>query len=111
MIDNIPYSFLFGAVDQIYLAQLFNDIGDVIPWAEASLKFSLQNHFKWIQIVNAIPNEWKSAIKNSHISLDICCFQQHLNWNDNMVPTGSFSSRFFMIYTLTRSLLNPFGIL
>ena len=57
MIDNRPITpSFFGAVDQIYLAQLFNDIGDVIPWAKASLKFSLQNHFKWIQIVNAIPN-------------------------------------------------------
>ena len=108
MIDNIPITpSFFGAVDQIYLAQLFNDIGDVIPWAEASLKFSLQNHFKWIQIVNAIPNEWKSAIKNSHVNLDICCFQQHLNWNDKMVPTGSFSSRFFYDIYIDKISIKP----
>ena len=108
MIDNRPITpSFFGAVDQIYLAQLFNDIGDVIPWAEASLKFSLQNHFKWIQIVNAIPNEWKAAIKNSHVSLDICCFQQHLNWNDKMVPIGSFSSRFFYDIYIDKISIKP----
>ena len=108
VIDNKPITpSFFGATNQIYLSHLFSDNGDLIPWVEASVKFSLTNHFKWIQIVNAIPKEWKSAIKNSQFSRDICCFQQHLNRNDKMVPTGLFSSRFFYDIYIDKISIKP----
>ena len=108
MIDNKPITpSFFGATNQIYLSHLFSDNGDIIPWVEASVKFSLTNHFKWIQIVNAIPKEWKSAIKNSQFSRDICCFQQHLNRNDKMVPIGLFSSRFFYDIYIDKISIKP----
>ena len=62
----------------IHLSHLFNHNGDLIPWAEASTKFGLHNYFRWLQIINAIPSEWKSLVKNSVINRDNCSLKQHL---------------------------------
>ena len=96
MIDNAPILPSFtGAGDHIYLSHLFNHNGDLIPWAEASTKFGLHNYFRWLQIINAIPSEWKSLVKNSVINRDNCCLKQHLNRGEKMVPFNMLSSRFF----------------
>ena len=96
MIDNAPILPSFtGAGEHIYLSQLFSDNGDLIPWAEASTKFGLHNYFRWLQIINAIPSEWKSLVKNSVINRENCCLKQHLNRGEKMVPFNMFSSRFF----------------
>ena len=94
-IDNSPITpSFFGAVDQVYLRDLFADNGNFITWAEASPKFNLRNYFKWFQVVNAIPTAWKSIIRNSPVNYDLCC-QQHLTRKDKMVPISMLSTRFF----------------
>ena len=59
-IDNLPITpSFFDTVDQIYLAQLFTNNGNFISWNDASRKFKLRNYFKWMQIIHAIPTNWK----------------------------------------------------
>lgn len=94
-VDNAPILPSFtGVGEQIYLSQLFDDNGQFIPWAEASAKFGMHNYFRWLQIINAIPTEWKSIVKNSVFNRETCCLVQHLNKGDKMVPINMLSSRF-----------------
>ena len=86
-IGNSPISpSFFDDIDQIYLSYLFTDNGVIISWAEASIKLKLRNYFKWIQIVNAIPSQWKNIVKNSAVDSDTCSLEQHLVRRDKMYP-------------------------
>ena len=94
-IDNSPISpSFFDDIDQIYLSHLFTDNGNFISWADASRKFKLRNYFKWFQIVNAIPTNWKSIVKNSTVNRDICTLEQHLVRRDKMYPFKLINTKF-----------------
>ena len=94
-IDNAPITpSFFGAIDQIYLSHLLNDNGDFLSWGEASRKFKLQNYFKWIQIINAVPSNWKALVKNSASDRESCCFDQHLVKNERMFSIKMLNTRF-----------------
>jgi len=95
IIDNTPISpSFFSDTDQIYLSHLFTDNGVFIPWAEASRKLKLRNYFKWIQIVNAIPSQWKNLVKNSAVDRNTCSLEQHLVRRDKMYPVKLIDSKF-----------------
>ena len=94
-IDNTPISpSFFGDIDQIYLSHLFTDNGVFISWAEASRLLKLRNYFKWIQIVNAIPIQWKNLVKNSTVDRDACSLEQHLVRRDKMFPIKMIDTKF-----------------
>ena len=94
-IDNTPISpSFFDDSNQIYLAHLFTDNGVFISWAEASRNFKLHNYFKWIQIVNAIPTQWKNLVKNSVVDRNTCSLEQHLVRREKMYPIKLIDSRF-----------------
>ena len=94
-IDNLPITpSFFDTVDQIYLAQLFTNNGNFISWNDASRKFKLSNYFKWIQIIHAIPTNWKALVKNSVVNLENCCFKQHLVKGGKLFPINMLNTRF-----------------
>jgi len=95
-IDNLPIlpSF-FDNIDQVYLSHLFTDDGVLISWAEASEKLKMRNFFKWAQIANAIPSNWKSLVRNSTFDRGTCCLDQHLIKSEKMLPVDKLNSRIF----------------
>ena len=85
-IENIPLSPSFCGINKtILLFDLFTDDGKFITWNEASAKLRIQNQFKWIQIMNSIPSEWKKMIRGNHVNRDNCCFDMHLNKKNSIV--------------------------
>ena len=107
-IDNTPiHPSSFNTVDQIYIYQLFNDTGNLISWDEASTKFNLISHFRWLQIANAIPAEWKSIVRNSNVNPENCCFKQHLIMNDKMYPLDLLNSRLYYSMFVSKICTKP----
>ena len=107
-IGNTPiHPSSFNTVDQIYIYQLFNENGNLISWDEASTKLNLNSHFRWLQIANAIPAEWKSIVRNSNVNPESCCFKQHLNINDKMYPLVSLNSRLYYSMFVSKICTKP----
>ena len=51
-----------------YVADIFREKG-IIPWEIFKKKYSLTDweHFKWVQLIDAVPKEWKDIIRtDSH---------------------------------------------
>ena len=61
---TISLSFL-GVKKNIFLSDVFSDEGLLIPWEVASVKFSIINYFKWMQIANSIPGKWKEIVRDT----------------------------------------------
>ena len=88
-------SFL-SANNNIFIADFFDNNGNVIPW----LVFKLNNnipeakHFNWIQIVDAIPLEWKNIVKiDNGCSRQFCLLSPHITFNARMLPFSRLSYR------------------
>ena len=59
-LDNQPINPAFCKSNRnVFVYHLFDNNGELISWDEASRLFGIQIKFKWIQIKNAIPGEWK----------------------------------------------------
>ena len=87
-------------VNQIFPFQLF--IGDLFDgrkistWQAFKNKNSLENkdHFKWIQIVNAIPKPWIKLIENHPENGNIEILrEQHLNLLTRLLPLEKLTSK------------------
>ena len=48
-----------------FIKDFYDSDGTILEWNSFKFKFGLQNIFKWRQILGAIPEHWKSIIKNS----------------------------------------------
>ena len=50
-----------------FISQLFNTDGSVKNWNLLKTEFAIQskNRFRWLQLVNAIPETWKKCIKKT----------------------------------------------
>ena len=83
-INNSPISPSFlGVKKNIFLSDVFSDEGLLIPWEVASVKFSMTNYFKWMQIANSIPGKWKGIVRGTQ-NLEGCCFDIHINKGNNV---------------------------
>ena len=83
-----------GVKKNIFLSDLFSDEGLLIPWEVASVKFSMTNFFKWMQIANSIPNKWKEIVQGTR-NVEECCFDIHINKGNKMIPLKSLDSKCF----------------
>ena len=56
----------FSVKNVNFIINLFNNDGTIKKWESFRLEYDLQNnfHFQWMQIVSAIPKDWKDNIKN-----------------------------------------------
>ena len=107
-INNSPITpSFFNTVDQIYLSHLFTINGNIISWEEASTKFNLNNYFKWIQIVDSIPANWKAVVRNSNVNYDLCCFRQHLNISAKMYSFDMLCSRSYYSMLVNKICTKP----
>ena len=94
-INNSPISPSFlGVKKNIFLSDVFSDEGLLIPWEVASVKFSMTNYFKWMQIANSIPGKWKEIVRGTR-NLEGCCFDIHFNKGNKMIPIKRLDSKYF----------------
>ena len=107
-IDGKPISPSFCCSNQsIFLYDLFESNGKFISYAEAVLKLNNLNAFKWIQIKNAIPSNWKVLLKDTNVSRENCCLDRHINKNDTTVPIKLLGSKDFYEFFVSRLLDVP----
>ena len=95
-IDNkpiVPSFFYYNG--PIYISQLFSHDGCFITWEQASARLGVRNYFKWVQIKNAIPSDWKRVVRNSIPTPNTLHLDQHLNKGVKMIPLGNLDSKAF----------------
>ena len=64
----------------LFVNDFFKD-GKIIPWDSFHISHNIKNQyrFKWMQIMNCIPQEWKTHIKmDAGNSVHFCVFIPHL---------------------------------
>ena len=64
-----------------YVAQLFDDNGEIKDWEIIKLEFNLENKFYlfWIQLIDSIPVSWKrNILDDKGNSINLCVFECHL---------------------------------
>ena len=64
-IDHKPvYLKEFSEKNINFVSQLFNEIGRLKPWVDIKTCYSLSSvhYFKWVQLINAIPEKWKKVL-------------------------------------------------
>ena len=85
-----------SAKNVIFVADFFDVNGNVIPWLVFKLNNDLSEakHFNWIQIIDAIPADWKNIVKiDNGRSRQFCLFNPHLIYKARMLPCSRLSSR------------------
>ena len=83
---------------ELFVSDLY--VGNkLLNWQAFKMKFDLrqQDHFSWIQIVNAIPLKWKKIIEDSQIVIHPQRFQ-HLLMLTREIPLEKLTSKY--IYTM-----------
>ena len=88
---------VFLAVDtNIFVADFFDDTGNIKDWHEfrVSKNIDTNKFFCWVQILDAIPHNWKVSIKNDcGRSRQFCDFKPHLIFNAKIYPMEKLSSK------------------
>ena len=80
----------------------------MLDWTSFKNKFSLQNNifFRWRQIINAIPNRWKSIISNNIQFYDFSERpKQHLLYLTRMLTLDRLTSK--ELYTIMINKIMP----
>ena len=94
-INNVPVKKLFNT--QLFVGDLFQD-SKIMDWQNFKQKFELSNKefFKWRQLINAIPREWKILIESddSTGSPQKC---QHLLHLTKTIPLKKLTAKFIYI--------------
>ena len=92
-IGGMPVTQLFP--EQIFVGDFLNG-NKIATWPFFKNKYKLQNsdHFKWIQIVNAIPKTWIRLIENEADTWDKKIFrEQHLMLLTRQLPLEKLTSK------------------
>ena len=94
-INNKPVRKLFNT--QLFVGDLYRT-NKLMSWQSFKQKFELSNKdfFKWRQIINAIPREWKNLIENEKTALNPpnC---QHLLHLTRAIPLDKLTAKFCYI--------------
>ena len=93
--EVITASFL--AVDKnIFVADLFDDTGSILPWREFQVSNNILpcKFFSWVQLLDAIPHNWKVSVKSDRgRSRQFCDFKPHLIFLAKIYPMEKLTSR------------------
>ena len=89
------------AVD-LYIQNFYNENGDILTWEEFKVKNMKGDnfHFKWRQIVDAIPREWKGKIASERLYGSPCSVvpEPHLQVISRRLPLSRLVGKEF--YTI-----------
>ena len=95
--------------ENIFIADLFDNNGDVIPWLELSTCKHFPNckYFSWVQLIDAIPHNWKSSIKNDcGRSRQFFNFNPHLITNAKIYPLEKLTSKELYIIHIKKKIVS-----
>ena len=67
----------------------------------------VRNYFKWVQIINAIPSDWKRVVRNSVPTPNTLHLDQHLNKGVKMIPLANLDSKAFYSMFIDKIAKNP----
>ena len=97
-IENKVIKYNFLGIETLFVADLFEEDGSILCWERFKYlhKVSPKMYFKWIQLIDSIPENWKNIIKedkgNSRI---FCIFTPHLNVKAIFLPIDKLTSQEF----------------
>ena len=91
----------------MFVDDLFDDTGIIIKWEVFKQLHSLPEtvYFKWLQVLDSIPEEWKIAIKCDRGRSKIFCeFKPHIVFKGSILPINKLSSKqIYRIFINTKS--------
>ena len=93
--NNIIKPSFLGSKNLLFVADFFDKDGRQIDWEcfKQAKKLNQIQYFKWLQLVNSIPSNWKQIIKQDKGDARIFCdFSPHLNTNAKIFPINKLSS-------------------
>ena len=79
----------------LFICDLFDNDGNFLSWEVFSQKYNLDNvmRFKWTQIKNCIPENWRRSISTDLTPfLDLCDFSPHINVKARIIKINKLSS-------------------
>ena len=85
----------FSTKNLNFVNQLFCEAGKLKEWHLLKNEFSLNDklYYKWIQIIDAIPSEWKNIIKeNKNPTNNLILQDHHLIKNNSMISIEKLTS-------------------
>ena len=97
---NSIYLVRFSEKNINYVSQLFGPDGSIKKWHELKTEHELHENssFQWLQLISAIPEEWKLIIKETHESTtNLIVHDHHVNQrlkNFNFRQTIIFRNNF-----------------
>ena len=71
----------------LFVSNIFDTSGSLIPWETFQTSYDLPNqtYYKWLQIVKALPGEWKNIIS--------VMFPPHLLYKARMLSLEKLTSK------------------
>ena len=96
-INNMPVFFKIFSDKKInFVKQLFKDNGCLKEWNELKAEYELEQkfYFCWMQLINAIPKEWKKEINQANVNLDLnTIIEHHVIQKSRIVSLEKLNSR------------------
>ena len=79
----------------MFVSNIFDTSGSLIPWETFQPNYDLpkQTYYKWLQIVKALPGEWKNKISSENTVLDITNVSPHLLYKARMLSLEKLTSK------------------
>ena len=110
-IDNniVKFNFLSSS-KLLFVADLFDEEGNTKSWDcfKRTNHLKQSEYFKWVQLINIIPENWKKIIKQDKgISRLFCEFKPHLITKAKMYPLVKLSSKEFYKILVSSLLKSP----
>ena len=96
LIDNKPvYLSRFCDKNVNFLDNLIDCSGSFKSWTILKTEFNLadSSYFSWMQLVNAIPTNWKTTIKSNCSSTDLLLLNHHLIKKNNLTGLDKLHCR------------------
>ena len=89
-----------------HVGQLFNENGMANAWLDSKTQFNLSNnqHYFWIQLINAIPKSWKEELRRSNRSNALSMYDHQLIKKNQIYSLHKCNSK--ELYCLQISLNN-----
>ena len=111
-IDHKPvYLKEFSEKNINFVSQLFNEIGRLKPWEDIKTCHSLSSvhYFKWVQLINAIPEKWKKCfIQDQGACSNLTVLDHHLIRNYRVCSLDKLNSKeLYSMLVDSQKLLNP----
>ena len=108
-IENKTVKYNFLGIKRLFVADLFEENGSLLCWERFKYQHKIPPnlYFKWLQLIDSIPENWKNIIKEDKgHSRIFCIFKPHINLKAKIFPIDKLTSQeFYKIFI--DSISNP----